>query len=379
MRKLGLLATSAALLLAACGGGGGDGPGPKVAITNVKVMGDSLADSGTFGFKFTVQNSNDPKGFPIWPEVVAQSYGVKSTCAFFSSANGVAFTTNAGCVNFAVGGGRINNQASNGGPTAPYSIPFQMQTAGSLGAYASGDLVLIDGGGNDAADLVGAYLAAAKDGGASYVALASTLLPSATVQATLAQTNGTALLGGVYMTALADKFYADITTNVLGKGAQRVAVLNMPAITNTPRFQAVLGAIAAANGQPAADAAKGLFVQWIQAFNTELAAKFAGNSSVAVVDFFSNFNAQVTNPSQYGLTNVTTPACPVTGVGSDGLPTYTFPSCTSAALSGAPPAGQTSPNWWQTYGFSDGFHPTPLAHKLLGQLVATELAKKGWL
>ena len=38
------------MLLAACGGG--DPP-----ITSVKVMGDSLADSGTFGLKFTVQGS----------------------------------------------------------------------------------------------------------------------------------------------------------------------------------------------------------------------------------------------------------------------------------------------------------------------------------
>ena len=49
-----MLAT--ACLLAACGGGGSD-TAPAARVTAVKVAGDSLADSGTFGYKFTVQGS----------------------------------------------------------------------------------------------------------------------------------------------------------------------------------------------------------------------------------------------------------------------------------------------------------------------------------
>jgi lysophospholipase L1-like esterase len=45
-----------------------------------------------------------------------------------------------------------------------------------------------------------------------------------------------------------------------------------------------------------------------------------------------------------------------------------------------PPAGATGgANWWQTYAFSDGFHPTPLGYQLLSQLVAKSLASAGWL
>ena len=55
-RALVAAACSAAALLAGCGGGG-DAAGPKVAISRVVVAGDSLADVGTFGFKFTVQNA----------------------------------------------------------------------------------------------------------------------------------------------------------------------------------------------------------------------------------------------------------------------------------------------------------------------------------
>ena len=83
--------------------------------------------------------------------------------------------------------------------------------------------------------------------------------------------------------------------------------------------------------------------------------------------------------AQYGLTNVKTPACPVTGVGSDGLPSYNFQTCTAAALSANPPAGQSSPDWWKRYAFSDGFHPTPYGYQLMSQLVSRSLAQAGWL
>jgi outer membrane lipase/esterase len=67
-------------------------------------------------------------------------------------------------------------------------------------------------------------------------------------------------------------------------------------------------------------------------------------------------------------------------VGSDGLPTYNFATCTDAALSAAPPAGATGgANWWKTWAFSDGFHPTPYGHQLLAQLISRTLAQAGWL
>ncbi len=117
----------------------------------------------------------------------------------------------------------------------------------------------------------------------------------------------------------------------------------------------------------------------MQAFNQQLANKFAGDSRVVIVDFYTNFNDEVANPAQYGLTNVKTPACPVTGVGSDGLPSYNFQTCTAAALSANPPAGQSSPDWWKRYAFSDGFHPTPYGYQLMSQLVSRSLAQAGWL
>ncbi|HKW83560.1 MAG TPA: SGNH/GDSL hydrolase family protein [Burkholderiaceae bacterium] len=370
----------ASLLVAACGGGGSDGS-TRVQITSVKVMGDSLADSGTFGFKFTVQGA---QSF-IYPERIATNYSVSTLCPFYLF-NGTTFVANptAGCTNYAIGGGRINNYTA---PTAPLSIPQQLATAGSVaGTYKSTDLLVIDGGGNDAADLVGAYLRVPSDSGAAYSALLQTVLPSATVQAALAQgAAGFASIGGTYMTALADVFYNAIKANALDKGAQHVVVLNMPGITNTPRFQMVLDSIAAANGGGTAGAtarasAEGLFNSWISAFNSELAAKFNGNSNVALVDFYTSFNDQIASPAQYLLTNVKTPACPPTGTGSDGLLTYNFSTCTDAALSATtPPAGSDgTANWWKSYAFSDSFHPTPYGHDLLARRIMKSLADAGW-
>ena len=53
-------------------------------------------------------------------------------------------------------------------------------------------------------------------------------------------------------------------------------------ITRTPKFQAVLGQVAAANGggttgSAAAAALQGAIQGWLQAFNTRLAADVSGN------------------------------------------------------------------------------------------------------
>ena len=344
--KAALSVLAAACLLAACGGGGSDST-PAAPVTSVKVAGDSLADSGTFGYKFTVQGTaaTGAGSTPIWPERVATSYG-QSLCAHYVF-NGTAFSANAACSNYAVGGGRINNFTA---PTSPVSITQQLKDLGN-GGYTASDLVLVDGGGNDAADLVGAYLRAATDNGQAYAAVLGSVLPAATVSAALAGgAAGQAQVGGAYMQALAQQFAATIKANTVAKGAPRVAVLNAPGITRTPRFLMVLASISAQRGAEAAKQAEALFDGWVQAFNAQLATSLAGDERIVVVDFYTSFKDQSTNPAQYQLTNATTPACPATGVGSDGLPTYSFPTCTAAALSAmAPPAGATGgADWWKS-------------------------------
>lgn len=370
------------LMLAGCGGGGSANTTPAVSITSVKVFGDSLQDSGTYGFKFTVQGSDSL----IFAERIAANYGL-SLCNFFSF-TGTSFVPNtakSGCTNFAMGNGRINYTGTGASAANPLNIGVQMATFAAVGSYGANDLVIIDGGGNDAADLVTAYLSVPADQGQSLAALLGTLLTPTQVASALQGGQATiAQAGGTYMVALADAFAASIQANVLGKGAQRVVVMNLPSITNTPRFQMVLDGIAAASGGGTTGAAaragaETLFRSWISAFNTEIAAKLGSDTRVALVDFYSALDSEISAPAQFGLSNVKTPACPITGQDSSGLPTYSFPTCTATALSAAPPAGTTDPSWWKSYAFSDGFHPTPYGHQLLQQLIGKSIANKGWL
>ncbi len=302
-------------MLAACGGDGGADTSTSVRISALRVMGDSLADVGTFGgVRATVQGSDNL----MYPERIGLAYGLGRGCSFFAF-TGTTFVPNptAGCLNYAIGGGVINGAASGLNPADPRIVNVQLATATAAGNFGPDELLLIDGGGNDAAALVGAYLRAASDGGAAYLGVLGTLLTP------------------------------------LAKGARRIALLNMPGITNTPRFQAVLDGIAAASGGGATGAAaraqsEALFKGWVEAFNARLAARFAGNSAVVVIDFYTAFNDQVANPGQYGLSNVRGTACPIA-------------------------------NWWRSYAFSDGFHPTPYGHQLLSQLISLSLARAGWL
>lgn len=382
--NLAVAALGAALVIAGCGGG----DTRRSAISSVRVVGDSLSDSGTFagvpgfGRIFSVQGPTAQN----WVERTAADFGVSGLCEAYKF-TGTAFVANpiAGCTNYAIGGGRINNPASAGGVASPVSIVKQLQDAGATYSYSAKDLLLVDGGGNDAADLIGAYLSAGKDGGASYAALLSTVLSPAVVAANLATgPSGLAAAGGLYMAALADKLYDAIKANALDKGAVNVIVANMPAITSTPRFQMLLGAIAVAYGEggnAASTQMEALFKSWLQAFNAQLSARAAGNLSVVVLDLYGTMSDWVANPAKYGLTNVATPACPPAGVGSDGLPSYNFQTCTGDALSAlSPPAGSTgAANWWKTYLFSDNFHPTPYGYQLANELVARMLAQAGWI
>ncbi|MBN8488894.1 MAG: SGNH/GDSL hydrolase family protein [Burkholderiales bacterium] len=373
-----LASLALASLLAACGGGGSD-TSTRAEITAVKVMGDSLADVGTFGLKFTIQ------GNPTYPDLVARQFGVADGCPFFVF-TGTTFAANPtpGCTNYAIGGGVINNAGSGLSAADPRGVGVQLATAAAVG-YDDGDLLLVDGGGNDAADLVGAYLKAATDGGAAYVGMLSTVLTPEQVAAAVAGgSTGLATAGGAYMQGLADMLYAMVKTQALDKGAKRVALINMPGITNTPRFQMVLDGIAAAYGGGDAGAAaraqsEALFKGWVEAFNARLASQAAGETRVALVDIYTSFNDEVAHPDQYKLSNVKDTACPVTGLGSDGLPTYTFATCTDANLAANPPAGVSGTDWYKNYLFSDGFHPTPYGHQLASQLIARTLAQAGWL
>jgi phospholipase/lecithinase/hemolysin len=365
-------------LIAACGDSSSNTT-PQVGITSVKVMGDSLADVGTFGIKFTIQGND------TYPERISQLYGLPKGCPFFVF-TGTTFAANptAGCGNFAIGGGVINAASGEFVAMDPRVIANQFATANLAGNFGPKDLLIIDGGGNDASALVTAYLRTATDGGAAYLGLLGTVLTPAQLGAVQTACAGGATpacqgalagAGNTYMTSLANNFYDTIQTKALDKGAQHIVLLNMPGITNTPLFQGVLNQVQAAAGAAARAQTEALVKSWVVSFNSQLASRAAGNAKIALVDFYTAFNDQIASPAQFGLTNVTTPAC-----ADKGSVAATWGSCTDAFLAANVPAGATGgSDWYDTWAFADGFHPSAYGHQLVSQLISRSLAVAGWL
>jgi phospholipase/lecithinase/hemolysin len=381
------LAASAVFLFTACGGGGGSDPEPTPSPapaaasggppSRLIVAGDSLADVGTFGLKATVQNAANPSvGYPIYPELVGSALGTGRQCNFFTSTDGTAitttFTTNAGCTNFAVGGAQVVNPVTRRGNEVPLSLEFQLESAVAAngGAWQRGDLILIDAGSNDAAGLADAFLDARGGGGdaAIFLALLRQQLDAGAITQALAQSDGESVAAGLYMQRLAQTFWNTVKANTLDRGATRVALVEVPDLTLTPRFRSIAAGLSTAEGAAAAAAFQTALRQWITGFNTELRRLAAGDARVAVVPYFADFSAQNTNPAASGLTNTTQASCPPQG---------DFPACTDAALDASPPAGLAA-GWWKTWFYSDNFHPSPRGHELLAASVNRTLAQAGW-
>lgn len=430
-------ALGAAILVAACGGGGDGNQSSRVAFTSVVSFGDSLSDVGTYrvgavaaagGGKFTVNDATNAKTPTIWTEFLATQLGLTS-CAARVGGYGVAPAAVAGCRNYAQGGARVENAKGVGNATGAGDItgalthPVVTQLAnyaidnGSAN-FTDSQLVTVLAGANDIFGLsdqlkadataagnaafgqsvVGQFVAGApaanQAAAAGAIGLAlqteaakatatptSLVTAAATAAATHAALNGyinTAVAnaaaigaaagaaaqtaGNTYaattgatkavtgMATAAATLAAYVKNNIVGKGAKYVVVINLPDVSLTPM----------ANAAPET---KPLILAMTTTFNKTLQDSLAGTSGVVLVDAFSNLQDQVAHPERYALTNVTATACDLAKVPSSLV-------CSAATTV----AGDSS-----HYLFADGVHPTPFLHKLQAQLVATYLAKAGWL
>jgi phospholipase/lecithinase/hemolysin len=384
-RRIGkqLLASLAAasLVLAGCSSDTVTKGTPRVVV-----FGESLVDVGTFGFKYTTQGSA-PTGAAsnkVFPEVIAASLGATQPCAYFrSTTGGASYTNTAGCTGFGVGGGKLISQDA----TSPTSLTVQLDAAaGALGSYTNDDVVVISISGNDGADLITAYFALAQGNPASFVALTSKVLGASTVTALLSAdpTNGPATVGIAYMTALATTTYNLVKSKVLDKGASKVLLANTPKGSATPRLAIGLANVQAQLGAPARAQVEGLFNQWYQSYNQQLAVKFAPEPRVAIFDLYALQNTFATTPGTYGLTNSKDASCPPVGVDADG-PTYSIATCTEAAANGYIASGQTGlisgtklTGNITGFVYSDNFHPTPRGHEIAGQVAINLINAKGW-
>jgi outer membrane lipase/esterase len=274
-------------------------------FSNVIVFGDSLSDGGNISLA-TAPGIQPPLRFTTNP----------GTTAAENVAAGLGFTlapSVAGGTDFAWGGaGFVNNVAAV--PTIPQQL--QMYLGANGGKADSRALYQVWGGANDIFYLSGT-LTDPNAIAAGAVNAAQTEL---------------GLLGGLQ-----------------AAGARYVVVYNLPDLGKTPS--------AAAGGAAAQAGASQLTVLYNGVLSSGLGQLSNNGLNIIPANTYALLNEVIANPSAYGFSNVTAPAC---GAGSSsvqcgpqgsGLP-YTY-----------------APGTNDTYLFADGVHPTTAAHAMLSQYV----------
>lgn len=354
-----LAAAAAALILVACGGGDET---PVFSYDKVVVFGDSLSDTGTYkvgtvnaagGGRWIV---NGVPGSEMWVERVASQLGLVKPCPAETGLRpnlpgvvGAAVATQPGCFNYAQGSARITSplgpnsfalqsvpDANNGGaPTQTLGLmakPMSSQMAAHLtavgGAYTGKELVTVLAGANDVfmeLAFLGTALGAASPAGAV---------------ANMA----------MHGTALGDL----VKSEVLGKGAKRVLVLNVPYVSGTPYARDL------DVSQPGTNA---LIDQMVNAFNAALAASLNNVAGVRLADAYTDSKAQFDNPGNFGIVNRDVRACANNLLGGSAL------VCNGTNVI----AGNVS-----NHLYADDVHPTPFGHQLLAEFAQRQLVAAGW-
>ena len=359
-----LAALAAAVLVAACGGESADGPSNKVGINAMVSFGDSLSDIGSYNVgsiaglgaatggagRFTV---NATTGGQIWTERIAALLPVPTTCPAITGLSpspqtgltGAPFTAKSGCYNYAQGGSRVTspygvnsylfqappfNQINLGAMTKPIQDQMTAHLTAVGGSYTGKELVTVLAGAND----IFLELAAVAAGQQTPQSAVTNV---ATAGATLGQL---------------------IKSQVVGKGAKQVLVLNVPDLLTTPFGK----------HQPAE--VKSLIGAMNQAFNAQLAAQVTGVSGVVLADTYSESQAIAANPAQYALTNVADVTCGPNALSNPPTSPGTSLVCNASNVI----KGDIS-----RYYFADDVHPTPYGHQLLSQFAARAMAQAGWL
>ena len=385
MKKFHVLTTAlaAAAFLAGCGGNEAGDQSPRVAFTQMVNFGDSLSDVGSYdvgvvklqgGGHYSI-NGLGATGllYTNWTEFLAATLKLSQPCAAETGLTPVApfvptigdetptfhDASNGGtCTSYAQGGSRVTIDVGPGNaallkPTdsTTYSnaigqltIPVQKQITNYLthngGTFNANQLVTVFAGGNDVFMNVATFQAKVAAGEPQAQAATETVTAMGQAGAELA---------------------AYVNQMIVANGATHVVVVNLPDVSITPY------ALANPTAAP-------LVKQMVMTFNAQLSAGLTAGSSLLYVDAFTASEDQATNMAQYGLSNVSTPACDLTKVGSSLV-------CTKATLIAAlaPSSASAPATAANGYEYADAVHPTPYGYRLLAELVGEQLAIKGWL
>lgn len=283
-------------------------------FSKVVVIGDSLSDAGNISLA-TAPAIQPPLRFTTNPG--------KTSAELVADGLGLPVSASlAGGTDFAFGGAGLVNNVAAGVPTLPQQ--WQMYLAAN-GGRADGDaLYQVWGGANDIFYLTGTT------------------------------TDTTALTVG---TLTAAKTEVGLLGQMQASGANYVVAYNLPDLGKTPS--------AMAGGAAASAGATQLAVLYNSSLSSGLTQLSANGLNVVPVNTYALINEVVADPGKYGFSNVTDAACGLAassvqcGPAGSGLP-YSYADGTD-----------------QSYLFADGVHPTAAAHKVLSQVVLSELAAPG--
>jgi outer membrane lipase/esterase len=284
-------------------------------FSNLYIFGDSLSDSGTFAALVAPSPNGKFTTYPgtVWGENLGAKYG-KTVTPAYNTATGTFALLGSGN-DFAIGGARVN--ATPGvlsGPIAPLAAilpPVSQQVTGLLGrgSLDTNALYAVWAGANDIFTQMGA------------VGLG---LPVASAQTAL-------------VTAAND--LAAQVARLRTAGARNIIVISVPNIGATP--------YAASGGAAVVALASGLTTT----YNAALAAATAGSNAL-YFDGAKLFAAILADPSRYGFSNTSVPACG----------TAASLGCVAAANGAL---------------FADGVHPTSAAHRVISDWVYSSLEASG--
>lgn len=296
------------------------------AATNFEriiVFGDSLSDQGTYaafakrkgGGKYT---TNPGK---IWIEFVAAQMHLPIDV---NRHEGFGFPTHIlGGFNYAQGGARISTSigvdSEKGYSGRPVTEQIRYFTSAHTNFKAK-DIIFILAGAND----IFAYL---KDVGEKKI--------------TPEQAVG--------FTAQSAAELATIVRNLNALGAQNIVVLNLPMVEKTPRALGLDPQV------------QGLISVMVKTFNQTLQGQLAPNPLAHVIDFYAFDEKFTSSYKDYGIENVTSPACTVHLLANSSL----FCSAKNLVKPGAD----------LTYKFADSIHPATGFSKVAADFVWTELQK----
>ncbi len=438
MKKFHVLATAlaAAAFLSGCGGNDAGNQSPRVAFTQMVNFGDSLSDVGTYktaiigangGGHYSINGDLSSSGllYTNWTEYLAATLHLTSPCAAetgLASVGQLAFLAqatvdSAGCLSYAQGGSQVTNPY---GPGNAYLYTHFGASSGQLGqltkpvhdqiatylaahtAFADGQIITVLAGGNDL--FINRALTVDAQTQAVLTAEAQGQITPA---AAAAQIAGFATAAIAQMTQAGTDLATLVTGQIIAKGGTHVVVVNLPDVSLTP--DAAIWLTAGNAGYYVDPIHPHLTLDMTNAFNTALAAGLSVTTAngkatsslaqVAYVDAFTASDGQAANPSAYGLTNVTTPACLLPAANATPLAAAPTPSPTGLTVPGAwiPLASSlfctkntliatdtanvtaTDATGLLHYLYADTVHPTPYGYRLLAELVGEQIAIKGWL